>query len=224
MAAGKAAAVTSQGRISHLDGLRGVAIAVVLLYHAYARWPDLYPYHDRFAANPLVNTVIAGVNLFFIISGFVILMTLHKCRGFGDFMGRRWLRLFPAMLVCALLIVATAGWLPERPQGSVGFLDILPGVTLIGDGYGTQWLWHALGAATGHAFRPVDGAFWSLYVEVKFYILFGLLYFAAGEWVAIATILGLFAVARLTGVTANGAPVAAHGLLSTIGLDRVAVF
>lgn len=45
---------------------------------------------------------------FFLISGFVITMSLEKCIDFGDFIFRRWLRLFPAMLIASILILITA--------------------------------------------------------------------------------------------------------------------
>ena len=66
-----------RGRLAYLDGMRGVAILLVLLFHAFARWPDLVPYGDQYQSVPLFRVGFIGVNLFFIISGFVILMTLE---------------------------------------------------------------------------------------------------------------------------------------------------
>ena len=67
-----------RGRLAYLDGMRGVAILLVLLFHAFARWPDLVPYGDQYQSVPLFRVGFIGVNLFFIISGFVILMTLES--------------------------------------------------------------------------------------------------------------------------------------------------
>ena len=86
-------------RIAFLDGLRGIAILLVVFYHAYTRWSDIVPYGARYAHFPVAQLGWLGVELFFMISGFVIYMTLEKCRSFGEFLYRRWLRLFPAMLL-----------------------------------------------------------------------------------------------------------------------------
>ena len=189
---------SQQTRIEFIDGLRGVAIIVVILYHAFVRWPELYIYGNRFVGNPVFDTKIAGVNLFFIISGFVILMTLRKCRGFLDFITRRWYRLFPAMLVCSILVLATSGLFPERPSGAIGFFDLLPGLTFSGDGAGTHHLWDPLAGYMGVDITSVEGAFWSLYVEARFYIVFGATYFLLGEYVSIGIVFFLFILSVLS--------------------------
>ena len=55
-------------RIAYLDGLRGVAIAMVLLFHAYVRWPELVPYGNAYSGRPWVAYGWLGVQLFFMIS------------------------------------------------------------------------------------------------------------------------------------------------------------
>jgi peptidoglycan/LPS O-acetylase OafA/YrhL len=185
---------TSSSRIHCLDGLRGIAITAVILFHAFARWPNLYAYGDKFVNNAVLNTQLAGVNLFFIISGFVILMTLRKCKSFFDFLIRRWLRLFPAMLICSLLVLFSSGLFPERPAGQARFWDLLPGLTFLGDGLVVHHLWDLFSQFTYVVPNSIEGAFWSLYVEVKFYIIFGAAYFLFGELAGICLIFGLFIV------------------------------
>ncbi len=160
-------------RIQYLDGLRGIAILLVLLFHAYTRWPNLVPYEHKFATFPLFAYGWLGVNLFFLISGYVILMTLDKPRPPANFFSRRWLRLFPAMLICSLIIYFTAPFFVERPAGSPVLRDLLPGLTFIEP----SWWRTLLGPPQG----VLEGAFWSLYVEVKFYLLAGFFYFVFGE-------------------------------------------
>jgi peptidoglycan/LPS O-acetylase OafA/YrhL len=174
----------SAGRIEHLDGLRGIAIILVVLFHAYARWPDLIPFGAAYAEFPPFKYGFLGVQLFFLISGFVILMTIEKTPSFQTFLFRRWIRLFPAMLVASLLVFVTAGYFHERPAGMPVLRDIVPGLTFIEP----SWWQRVLGGEQGF----LEGAFWSLYVEVKFYIVFGLLFFIAGRTIAIAGISILF--------------------------------
>jgi len=173
MTANKVPAQHKSLRIQYLDGLRGIAILLVLLFHAYTRWPDIVPFEDRFATFPLFAYGWLGVNLFFLISGYVIFMTLDKPRSAANFFFRRWLRLFPAMLICSLIVYFTAPFFFERPAGSPVLRDLLPGLTFIEP----IWWKKFLGPPQG----VLEGAFWSLYVEVKFYLLAGFFYFVFGE-------------------------------------------
>lgn len=93
-----------RGRIEYLDGLRGIAIIAVVMFHGYVAFPDTLPFGDRFAVIPL-RLGWQGVQLFFLISGFVILMSLEACNDVASFVARRWLRLFPAMLICSCFIL-----------------------------------------------------------------------------------------------------------------------
>ncbi|RXZ38953.1 acyltransferase [Oxalobacteraceae bacterium CAVE-383] len=180
-------------RLNFLDGLRGIAILVVMLFHSYARWPDLLPFGSRFAQVPVFYYGWLGVDLFFLISGFAIFMTLEKCENFRDFIMRRWLRLFPAMLICSIAVFASVRLFPERPAGMARWRDLLPGLTFIEP----TWWGFLLGSPQG----VIEGAFWSLFVEVKFYFVAGLLYFLIGGRKMVTVLTALFlcaaALARL---------------------------
>ena len=169
-------------RISALDGLRGLAIALVVLFHVFARWPDLVPWTTLYHNFPLFRFGNLGVELFFWISGFVIFMSLDRTTTLRNFLYRRWLRLFPAMLIACVLIVSTSVLLPERPAGAPRLIDVIPALTFIDT--------EVLNAASPLHFEKLEGSFWSLFVEVKFYLIFGGLYFLDAEK----------AFARLTGI------------------------
>ena len=156
-------------RIAALDGLRGLSILLVLLYHTYSRWADKVPWTATYKDFIVFEHGGLGVNLFFIISGFVIFMTLHTCHSFPEFIYRRWLRLFPAMLLATALIYGTADWLWERPVGPLTLRDTLPGLLFL-----DPWV---LNSFLPFDLNVVEGAFWSIFVEVKFYAIFGALYF-----------------------------------------------
>lgn len=162
------------GRIEFLDGFRGIAILWVSMYHAYTRWFQFVPYGSKFAKFPLFETGWLGVYLFFMISGFVILMTLEKCKNFKEFILRRWLRLFPGMAISSVLIFCVAHLVTSWPIAVPRIFDMIPGLTFIDTDIWGILISH-LGGKTN--INSLDGSFWSLYVEMRFYIIFGLLYF-----------------------------------------------
>jgi peptidoglycan/LPS O-acetylase OafA/YrhL len=157
-------------RIKSLDGLRGLAIFLVLGFHTYARWPDLIPWVTTNKEFLVFKLGFLGVDLFFLISGFVIYMTLEKCHSFSEFIFKRWLRLFPAMLIATILVYSTSFFLTERPNGDIKFFDIFSGLLFIQD-----WILNKIQNFV--EIKTIEGVFWSLFVEVKFYFVFGALYF-----------------------------------------------
>lgn len=167
-------------RIEFLDGLRGLAIILVVLYHSYFRWSPKVPYGSLYSDYFFIQYGYLGVQLFFLISGFVILMSLEKSDNFFSFLYKRWLRLFPAMLIATVLIFITASFLYERPAGKPELDSIIPGLLFISP----NWI----ESITGIYIEPIEGVFWSLYVEVVFYLIFGIFYFIAGRKKAIMVI------------------------------------
>lgn len=100
-------------------------------------------------------------------------MTLEKCESRSQFLYRRWIRLFPAMLVCSALVFLTAPLFPERPAGTPTLRSLVPGLTFI------EPIW--LSTITGTNQGVLEGAFWSIYVEFQFYIFAALFYFWLGS-------------------------------------------
>ena len=179
-------------RIKYLDGLRGVAVLLVLFFHAYTRWSEHVPYGNTYANFPLFYFGWLGVELFFLISGFVIFMTLYRTDDFKIFIYKRWLRLFPAMLIASVIIYATLPIFWERPEGIPNALGLLPGLTFI-----TPSWWEAI---LGIDIQPLEGAFWTLYVEFKFYTIAGAIYFFLGRKFLVPSLIFLFGCSILTQV------------------------
>lgn len=173
-------------RIQFLDGLRGIAILFVILFHAFSRWPEIIPYGAEFEHVLLFKYGWLGVYLFFMISGFVIFMSLENSRNIQDFFIKRWIRLFPAMLVCSLIIFLTASFFYERPAGIPVLRDLLPGLTFI-----EPYWWQVI---TGSPQGALEGAFWSLYIEIKLYLVAGVFYFLVGGQRMIWVLITMFLV------------------------------
>lgn len=165
---------TDGRRISSLDGLRFFAIFFVALYHYYARWTvpvnseNLYPYGDLYSQISIFKYGHYGVQLFFIISGFVIAITLGRCKDWVEFGVRRFSRLWPSMLLCSVLTYVFLSFYDGYFH--VSFWNFFPSLTFVDP---------AIYRAVFHSqeFFWMDGAYWSLYVEVRFYFLMAVLYF-----------------------------------------------
>jgi peptidoglycan/LPS O-acetylase OafA/YrhL len=158
-----------------VDGLRGVAILLVLCYHAPFLFRDLPEFVDQqtpwamlgvFGRMSLGGWI--GVDLFFVISGFLITSILIRLRDGGGsswvFWGRRGLRILPlAMLYLLVLFVLTLFGDP---------LKLLP--------HFEGWAWYALYLGNIHiamyGWQPLAMMIlWSLAIEEQFYLVWPLL-------------------------------------------------
>ncbi|WP_294000262.1 acyltransferase family protein [Sphaerotilus sp.] len=191
------------GHLAHLpslDGLRGVAILLVLLHNF-----DVLDLGGARALGPvLVKEFLyigwIGVQLFFVLSGYLItrglLVTQTRPDYFERFFLKRVLRIFPlyylALLVFLVLLPAT-GWVAQRSMQ-----------------YSSLWLWTYLSNWTT-PFEPTGGPlphFWSLAVEEQFYLVWPLLLWKLRlRWVW-RLCLGLTALAPLLrwGLVQQGLP------------------
>ncbi|MEM9668970.1 MAG: acyltransferase [Pseudomonadota bacterium] len=173
-------------RIDYLDGLRGLAILGVMLWHYTDEvYAALLPYGAAYASIPIIDRGWVGVNLFFLISGFVILLSLERYPGYGAFLKRRWLRLFPAMLIASLIVFGASQINADHmPHGRASIQDLMPGLTFISVGFYAEFLPFPV--------RELDGVYWTLYVEAGFYVVFGALFYALGWQRALTALAGLW--------------------------------
>ena len=106
-------------RIQELDALRGIAAMMVVLYHYTTRYDQLYEHSVSLPFSFSYGTFF--VQLFFIISGFVIFLTLDQTKNSLDFVVSRISRLYPAYwtaIVITFLSVQAFG-LPGREVSSL---------------------------------------------------------------------------------------------------------
>lgn len=142
-------------RFHELDFLRGLACAAVVLFHYLSRGPRANWMTD--ALYPAVDAVTRygylGVHLFFVISGFVILMSAARATP-REFVASRVARLYPALWVGAAITAVTA-WLLADEQFTISLPHFLVNLTMVPHWFNVPY---------------VDGAYWSLAVELHFYI------------------------------------------------------
>lgn len=152
-------------RFLALDGVRGIAIAMVVLYHAGFNWA--------------IGGWI-GVDLFFALSGFLITWLLlkewerYKSISLRRFYRRRLLRLVPALSVTVVLAVILVETLPFSALLRRETLDGAPTVML--------FLTNVLQIAFPWDTSGILAHTWSLGIEMQFYILWPLTLLAMLRW------------------------------------------
>ena len=157
-------------RLQELDALRGAAAASVMWFHYTVQ------YHELFGQSPSPWSFPPGrygVQLFFVISGFVIFLSLARISSLWDFAANRISRLYPAYWTCVTLtfLVMLTTPLPG--------LNVSTGDALLNLSMFQYWL----------LVPHVDGAYWTLAVELVFYGLVSVIYLLgwlrhAERWIA----------------------------------------
>jgi peptidoglycan/LPS O-acetylase OafA/YrhL len=193
IAAPIAEAKKSLGHIPALDGLRGLAVLMVMLFHLTDRL-DSHSLFQQLLRSPFGQFGWTGVDLFFVLSGFLITGILIDTRGaqnyFSGFYARRFLRIFPLYYVS--LAVLFFVFTPALGLKPVALRQVAA---------------YALYAQNVLPLR-VDfaGHFWSLAVEEQFYAVWPLIVYVLPARALLRTsIVGIVAcdVLRLTLLAAH---------------------
>ena len=147
-----------------LDLLRFVAAVMVLLYHYISSYIVPRVDDSLFSAVSLVTRYgYLGVELFFMISGFVIVWSAQK-RSAPEFVISRFSRLYPtfwvAMLLTALAIFLLAPYIAESDPTRIDLRVLVANATMMPQIFDAP---------------RIDGVYWTLEFELRFYFLVFLL-------------------------------------------------
>lgn len=144
----------SNERIVILDVLRGIAALSVVIYHLSAKSKSVTFVYGT-----------TGVDLFFIISGFVILMTLEKTKKGIDFITGRFSRLYPtywtAVIFTFTLQAITYKFYFHQAISNEKWIQGLVNLTMFQTYFGIH---------------DLDGPYWTLILEMSFYIFMYVLF------------------------------------------------
>ncbi len=163
-------------RIRSLDGVRGIAILLVVVWHYVQNQIVPEPYSLAAYVKKMLSLTWSGVDLFFVLSGFLIVGILLDNRGasnyFRAFYIRRICRIFPLyFLLLGLFILLppllslpdpVQAWLFSNPHPLWSYATFTQNILMgLREGYGPNWL----------------GITWSLAIEEQFYLFIPLLVF-----------------------------------------------
>jgi peptidoglycan/LPS O-acetylase OafA/YrhL len=201
-----------------LDGLRGIAILLVLLHHLTIYRPTR-GVDQMIAQVPLIGWT--GVDLFFVLSGFLISGILIDARGsrryFMSFYARRTLRIFPLYYLVLFLALVLLPQLPALHRVIVGPYPDPPHLP--------YWLYYTniSVAERGLVHGWVDVA-WSLAIEEQFYIVWAVVvWLCPPRWLGpiCGVILLVSPIARMLALN-RGADTTAVYVLTWFRLDGLA--
>lgn len=140
-------------RFRELDGLRGIAALAVLVYHFTG------PYNSHFPTDPqpIVDFPYGafGVQLFFLISGFVILMSAHRSQRPTDFIISRVSRIYPAYWISLILALIVSFFFKVNGAGLTTW-EVFANFSMM-----QRWL----------QVQNAVEVYWTLAVELQFYVL-----------------------------------------------------
>jgi peptidoglycan/LPS O-acetylase OafA/YrhL len=154
------------GYIGEIDGLRAIAVLLVILFHFK---PELMP------------GGFSGVDIFFVISGYVVSGSLMKYRDTDfwsfatNFYARRILRIYPALVVC-LVVTSLVQTLLVPPS----WLSTTSNKTAISAFFGLSnfsLIWFSDGYFSPRVEFNAFTHTWSLAVEEQFYLIFPVIFF-----------------------------------------------
>lgn len=206
------------GHLAGLDGIRGVAILLVMALHFVGDAPA-HTIVQRLMVR-LAGYGLFGVDLFFVLSGFLITGLLVEAKGspgyFRNFYARRTLRIFPLyyfVLACLLLV------LPALTQPTP-WLDAARSQQV--------WLWtytsnFYIASTSSWASLTYFSHFWSLAIEEQFYLVWPVVVFACSthalERVCVGVI--LFAAVLRVGLALAGVSELSISVLTPCRVDTL---
>ncbi len=152
-----------QREFPEIDFLRFIAVLLVVFYHFTARRSDIFPYGSMVDGIPF-NLGWVGVNLFFLISGYVISHTLKKSKDSRDFVIKRISRIYPAIWIILPIVYLFQNNIPYSIfKNRSTFANLIGSMTLIPPS--------VLNLFSSMNFDWITLVLWSLKVEIIFYSL-----------------------------------------------------
>lgn len=170
-------------RLDVLDGLRGIAVLLVLWYHLW----EITWYRAPFDWMEFIpETGFIGVHLFFFLSGFVISYPFWRAGAgekhappWGHFYYRRFIKIVPSYLL-SIIVAYAIGYAALQRYNTTPLQEVVAHLLFI-----HTWFPNIHGS--------INGVLWTLAVEVEFYAIFPLVWWCCkrSAWISAAVMIGI---------------------------------
>lgn len=165
---------TKDGHIAVLDGYRGMAILLVLMFHIWGQgWHSLnatLPFFGRVETDTIARTGYMGVELFFFISGFCLFYPYARSIFEGrplqtlrHYTYRRFIKIAPSAWFSIIIMLLTVGFIFGQPDNK--FFDAFTHFSFTN------------GLFKDTFYDKLNTVMWSLSIEVQFYVVFPVICF-----------------------------------------------
>ena len=151
-----------KSRDIYIDFTRGICVLSVIFYH--------FNLNSFFANNGLY-----GVIVFFVISGYCMTPSIENSNSFFDFIKKRFFRLLPALVICGA-ITTLVKILYHVSTYKIAVNDFIKTIIFLPNFNILLKLLKYVNPNTGD-YNLIDGSYWSLIVEFKYYYILAIIYF-----------------------------------------------
>jgi peptidoglycan/LPS O-acetylase OafA/YrhL len=154
----------STSRDYSLDLIRAIAVTLVIFHHFFQEINySHYPFFVQQFIQFFISHGAYGVQLFFAVSGYIMISKYATIMSLFKYMVLRYTRLVPMLSVIVLFNLVL---FKVSQTHDVDILSILPSILII-----EPEIFNSVFNTT--TYKWIDDSFWTLFVEIRFYLLFG---------------------------------------------------
>ncbi|ANH60431.1 acyltransferase family protein [Dokdonia donghaensis] len=187
----------SSRRVNNFDFLRFLFAVFVIITHSYAL-SGLESQQDllQHITNNQASFSSIGLSGFFVISGYFIFKSFERSSHFYEYLKKRVLRVFPALLVVLLLSLLFVGSIYEGKTPLLlnsSFWTYLPNNLSL---YGFQGV--ISGVFEENSYHSINGSLWTIQYEFSLYLAIALLFFIKGRPIFITIVISFIVLVMLS--------------------------
>lgn len=153
---------TTDSRNIIWDVFRGTGAIMVLFHHYTNRYDTLFGHKETWPISLPFSLGAWGVCVFFVLTGFFLIPSLDSSPSLGAYYKKRVVRLYSSYIPCVIITWLLMTFTPPLGNRNVSFISFLGNLTMFQ---------HFLGLPN------VDGAYWTLAVQLIVYITIGAIFF-----------------------------------------------